>query len=108
MNFNLGKDYINIFYLYHSRDLLASAKATLTAQIPSQVPQNNPQMCQGVTVKPASNMFGQPSGIFGGNNTGLNPNASTPGLLGSTMSPFGASTGIQSTAFQTGGKRGKH
>ena len=65
-------------------------------------------MCQGVTVKPTSNMFGQPAGIFGGTNTGLNPNASTPGLLGSTMSPFGASPGIQSTAFQTGGKRGKH
>ena len=43
------------------------------------------------------------------NNTLNQSSLATPnqGLLGQTMSPFGANT-AQSSPFQTGGKRGKH
>merc|ERR1712029_324470 len=101
------------------KDLFAQAKAAISAQAPAQqVPQQNPQV-QGTanqSIFGGNTTSGAP---FGGNanqstslfsNTTLNQSSlATPnqGLLGQTMSPFGANT-AQSSPFQTGGKRGKH
>lgn len=54
--------------------------------------------------QPAQTQF---SGVFNPTTTSALGTSSTPGLLGSTLSPFGATTN-QSSLFQTGGKRGKH
>ena len=92
-------------------DLFAQAKAALSAAVPQQVPQNPQVPANQSMFNTTANqsLFGgnqtQGTGsIFGGNQTGLAPNQ---GLLGTTMSPFGANT-AQASPFQTGGKRGKH
>ena len=104
---------ISKYFLIFSRDLLASAKAALTAQIPTQAPPSNPMFAQGIKPAPLSSNpgpFAQPASLFG-NNPSIGPTntaaVGTPGIFGSTMSPFG-STNMQSTSLQTGGKRGKH
>ncbi len=98
-------------------DLFAQAKAAaLAAQ--AQQPQQN-SMIGGQTLlagPPTSRLGGTSSLAFPATPAGptsnqsfLGTGASTPGLLGSSMSPFGATLGNnQSSLFQTGGKRGKH
>ena len=81
---------INIFktsFFNFSRDLLASAKAALIAQIPAQVPQNQISGQQLFSQqKPNTGIapFGQQPSLFQSTNTGFGQRntAPTAGLLG--------------------------
>lgn len=95
-----------------NRDLLASAKAALIAQIPAQVPQNQISGQQLFSQQKPNTVtpFGQSPSLFQSTNTGFGQTntAPTAGLLGSAVSPFGATSNLQTSTLQTGGKRGKH
>ena len=100
---------------FTGQDLFAQAKAALIAQVPAQVPPQNPTTGLGTNL-PNQTPFGgmgltagapaqqSTGGLF--NNT-LNQTSNQQGLLGMGMSPFGAQTPASTTSL-IGGKRGKH
>lgn len=88
------------------QDLLAMAKASLSARGPQQQagqpgqPQGQAPPTLGLGMAPGFQSQPQPGLVV----------QSQPGLLGNTINPFQTSFGQQnnSTMFQTSGKRGKH